>query len=59
MELINDSLTNYLTSSMGIRHEWFQTDQYITVTIFAKGITEDRIQVIRVNHSLLNQVNLI
>ena len=30
---------------MGVRHEWFQTEQYITVTIFAKGVTQDRLQV--------------
>merc|ERR1712113_399588 len=30
---------------MGVRHEWFQTEQAVTVTIFAKGITEDRLEV--------------
>ncbi|XP_063693810.1 protein SGT1 homolog [Bolinopsis microptera] len=31
---------------MGVRHEWFQTEQYITVTIFAKGVTQDRLQIV-------------
>ena len=30
---------------MGIRHEWFQTEQYVTVTIFAKGLSSDQVEV--------------